>query len=299
MTFFGINISQSISCMPAAHRALPLRLLDALLYSSAWLAAAAAAQTAATLRLWPGMGGAAGLHVVVLIFAATLLTYNLDAALPFKHQQPPGTSGRKAWQQHHRQAMLGLAGVAALTDAYLLLADGWVHFLPLLVPLTALAIGYSWPVLPWRGRWRAIREVPLLKVFLIAGVWSAVTVGLPALALHQPLASALGLLAQRFCLVTALAIVFDIRDYSRDQAAGLRTFPTVLGVAGAKAISLSFLAGAVALGLAREAAPLAVLLPAALAAAVILAARETRGDYFFALVTDGVLVVTAAAYFVF
>lgn len=281
--------------MPAT-RALPLRLLDALLYSSAWLAAAAAAQTAAALRLWPGVGGPAGAHVVGLVFAATLLTYNLDAALPFKHGQPAGTSGRKAWQQRHRPALLALAGAAALTGAYLLLADGWVHFLPLLLPLAALAIGYSWPVLPWRGRGRAIREVPLLKVFLIAGVWTVVTVGLPALALHQPLAAARGLLGQRFCLVTALAIVFDIRDYSRDRAAGLRTFPVWLGVGGAKAVSLSFLAGAVAVGLARGAPPLAVLLPAAVAAAVIVAAHEGRGDYFFALVTDGVLLLAAGAY---
>ena len=283
--------------MSAVRRALPLRLLDALLYSSTWLAAAAAAQTVATLRQWPHLGGTAGLHVVLLVFAATLLTYNLDAALPFKHRQPPGTSGRKAWQQQHRPAMLLLAGAAALVDVYLLLADGWLHFLPVLVPLTALAVGYSWPLLPWRGRWRAIREVPLLKVFLIAGVWTAVTGGLPTLALHQPLATVQGLLAQRFCLVTALAIVFDIRDYSRDQLAGLRTFPTELGVGGAKAVALGFLAGATALGLARGASPLTVLLPTALAAAVILTARESRGDYFFALLTDGVLVVQAAAYF--
>ena len=285
--------------MSVVRRALPLRLLDALLYSSGWLAAAAGAQTAASLRLWPGaLGTVAGQHVVVLVFAATLLTYNLDAALPFKHRQPPGTSGRKAWQQRHRPAMLGLAAAAALTGAYLLLADGWVHFLPVLLPLAALAIGYSWPVLPWRGRWRAIREVPLLKVFLIAGVWAAVTVGLPALALHRPLASALGLLVQRLCLVVALAIVFDIRDYSRDRLAGLRTFPTQFGVAGAKTVSLAFLGLAVGLGLGRGAPPLAVLPPAGLAAAVILAAEETRSDYFFALLTDGVLLVAAAAYFV-
>jgi hypothetical protein len=285
--------------MPVARRALPLRMLDALLFSSVWLAGAAAAQTAATLHLWPALGGsAAGLHVVVLVFAATLLTYNLDAALPFKYRQPAGTSGRKAWQQRHRPALMALAGAAALSGAYLLLADGWVHFLPVLLPLAALAIGYSWPVLPWRGRWRAVREVPLLKVFLIAGVWTAVTVGLPALALHQPLAVVPGLAGQRFCLVTALAIVFDIRDYSRDRAMGLRTFPVMLGVGGAKAVSLAFLAVAVALGLLREASPLAVLLPAGLAAAVVLAADERRGDYFFALITDGMLLVQAAAYFV-
>lgn len=286
--------------MPTVRRALPLRLLDALLYSSVWLAGGAAAQTAATLHLWPGLAmGAAGLHVVVLVFAATLLTYNLDAALPFKYRQPAGTSGRKAWQQRHRPALVALAAAAAVSGAYLLLADGWVHFLPVLLPLAALAIGYSWPVLPWGGRWHAIREVPLLKVFLIAGVWTAVTVGLPALALHRPLASVLGLAAQRFCLVTALAIVFDIRDYSRDRAVDLRTFPVLLGVAGAKAVSLALLAAAAALGLAREASPLAVLLPAGLAATVVLAADERRSDYFFALLTDGVLLAQALAYFVF
>ena len=285
--------------MPAARRALPLRLLDALLFSSAWLALAAGAQTAATLRQWPAGGGRVGQHLVLLVVAATLVTYNLDAALPFKYRLPPGTSGRKGWQQRHRPALLALAIGAGLTDVYLLLADGWVRFLPLLLPLTALAVGYSWPVLRWRGRWRAIREVPLLKVFLIAGVWTAVTGGLPALALHQPLAAEAGLLAQRFCLVTGLAIVFDIRDHSRDRAAGLRTFPVVLGVGGAQAVAVGFVVAAAAVGLARGAAPLAVLLPTALAATVILAAQETRGDYFFALLTDGVLVAQAAAYFIF
>ena len=283
--------------MPAASRAFPLRLLDALLFSSLWLALAAAAQTAAVLRLLPGGFGPAGRHVMGLVFAVTVLTYNLDAVLPFKRRQPPGPSGRKAWQQTNRWPLALLAGAAALAGAGLLLRDGWLHYLPLLLPLAALALGYSLPLLPWGGRWWAVREVPLLKVFLIAGVWAVVTGGLPALALHQPLAPLRGLLIQRFLLVSALAIVFDIRDYSRDRLTGLRTLPVVLGVAGAKAVALALLAGAVAVGLGREASPAAVLLPSALAAAVILAAQDTRGDYFFALLADGVLLVQAAAAF--
>lgn len=272
------------------------RVLDAVLYSSGWLAAAAAAQTAATLQLWP-VPGRGIYRSVLLVFAATLLVYNLDAVLPFKQRQPAGTSGRKAWQQRHWRALALLAAGAALVAGYLFLVDGWWHYLPGLLPLSALALLYSWPLGRWRGRRRALREVPLLKVFLIAGVWSAVTVGVPTLALHRPLADAAGLLAQRFCLVLALAIVFDIRDLSRDRAAGTHTFPVIMGLAGAKAVALAFLAAAMALGLERGVPPLGLGLTGLSAAVVILLADESRSDYFFALLADGVLLVPALVYF--
>jgi hypothetical protein len=292
-------VPHSVSPADAADfRAWPWRGLDALLYSSVWLAAAAAVQTAATLHLWPHVE-AVGYRLVLMVFAATLLVYNLDAALPFKHRQPAGTSARKAWQQRHRRLLAGLAVVSALVAAGLFFRDAWWRFLPKLLPLAALALLYSWPLLRWRGRRRALREVPLLKVFVIAGVWALVTVGLPVLALHRPLAEVGGLLAQRFFLVLALAIVFDIRDYSRDRRAGTRTFPGVLGVPGARRVALAFLAVSVGLGLSRGAPLLAVLLPAVLTAVVISLAEEERSDYYYALLTDGVLLVQAVAYFVF
>jgi hypothetical protein len=263
------------------------------LYSSTWLAAAAAAQTAATLHHF-GPLTPASQRLVLLVFAATLLVYNLDAALPFKHQQPAGASARKAWQQRHRRLLAVLAAGAAAVGGLLFLADAWWRFIPQLSPLALLALLYSWPVLPGTGRRYALREVPLLKVFLIAGVWTLVTAGLPALALARPVATVAGLLGQRFCFVLALAIVFDIRDYTRDRRAGTRTFPGVLGVGGAKVVALAALALSAGLGLAWG-APWRVLLAVPAAATVIVLAEETRGDYFFSLVTDGVLLVPALA----
>ncbi|HEX8656823.1 MAG TPA: hypothetical protein VF690_04785 [Hymenobacter sp.] len=287
--------------LPAAPRpSVFWRGLDALLFSSVWLAGAAAAQTAATFvtfRSHPAVG--VSYRVVALVFAATLLVYNLDAVLPFKHRQPAGTSVRKAWQQRHRRALALLAIGAALVVGMLFLLDGWWRYLPSLLPLAALALLYSWPLVRWRGQRRALREVPLLKAFLIAGVWSAITVGLPTLWLHRPLVDAAVLLAQRFCLVLALAIVFDIRDQSRDLAASTRTFPVVLGLAGAKAVALACLAGAMVLGFERGMPPPWLGVVGASAAAVILLAHERRSDYFFALLADGVLLVPAVLYLVF
>ena len=285
--------SLSVVPRPSALR----RGLDALLYSSGWLAGAAAAQTAVTFRLGP-VPAAVSYPVVALVFAATLLVYNLDAVLPFKHGLPAGASGRKAWQQRHRRGLALLALGAAVVTGGLFLAGGWWRYLPALLPLAALALLYSWPLVRWRGHRRALRDVPLLKVFLIAGVWSAVTVGLPTLALHQPLPEAAALLAQRFCLVLALSIVFDIRDLSRDRTAGTHTFPVMLGQVGAKAVALAFLAGSLALALMRGTPPLGLALLGLPAAAVILLADERRSDYFFALLADGVLLVPAALYWV-
>ncbi len=275
------------------------RSVDALLFSSLWLALAAAAQALATLALWAPLGPA-GYRMAALVGAATLLVYNLDAVLPFKHRQPAGGSGRKAWQQRHRRALAALAGAAAATAAGLVLADGWLRYATGLVPLAGLALLYSWPVWPGRGRRWALREVPMLKGFLIAGVWTAVTMGLPVL-LHRPpdLVSVEKLMGQRFCLVAALCVVFDLRDLGRDRAAGLATLPVLLGPTGAKAVALGLLAGALTFGLWRGTEPGVLGITVGLAAAVVLAAREERSEYFFALLADGVLLVPAVLYLMF
>lgn len=278
-----------------------------MLYSSLWLAAAAGLLAAGTLHEWGvglGQGGREVAHLPWLVFAATLLVYNLDAATPYKHAQPAGTSARKQWQHRHRGLLLGLAAGAAALAGWFFLADGWWRHPVLLGHLAALALLYSVPVpgaLRGRrgGRGRALREIPLLKVGLIAYVWAAVTVGLPALALHRTLGQSWELLAQRLLLVLALALVFDIRDVSRDRAAGLRTFPVVWGVGNTRWLGVAALALSVGVGMYRGENLGPLLLPAACAAAAILGAAEARGDYYFALFTDGVLLVRAAMYFMF
>ena len=203
------------------------RGLDAVLYSSGWLAAAAGLLTAGTLHQagFDLIGGGRAGHLPWLAFAATLLVYNLDAATPYKHGQPAGASARKQWQHRHRPLLLAMAGVAATVASWFFLVDGWWHHPVLLGHLAILALLYSVPLGKWKGRARALREIPFLKVGLIAYVWAAVTAGLPALALRLPLAQVWPLLGQRLLLVLALALVFDIRDFSRDQTAGAAHLP--------------------------------------------------------------------------
>ncbi|WP_375434234.1 UbiA family prenyltransferase [uncultured Hymenobacter sp.] len=276
----------------AAWTATLRRWTDAVLYSSTWLALAALTLNWATFLFWrvdiP-------VRLGLMIFAATLFLYNIDSVLPYKHGQPVVLSGRKRWMLGHRRELLALAMAALAVSGVLFFLDGWQHLTLFLGHLAAISLLYSLPVAKVRGRWRALRDLPLLKVFLIAYVWAAITVWVPALYLAKPLFGpvVLVLFARRFFFILALAFVFDIRDHSKDRLTGTHTFPGVFGVRVTKWIALTSLAVACLLfptNMGYEHL-LVLALPALVAALTIWYAEETRPDYYFALLTDGIMIL--------
>jgi 4-hydroxybenzoate polyprenyltransferase len=276
--------------------ALLRRGTDALLYSSTLVAAAAAALTGATFRFWRAP---MPVHLAGLIFAATLFLYNIDSVLPYKYQQQAILSERKLWLLAHRRVLFGLALASLAVAAVLFWQDGWRHLTLFLGHLAAISLLYSMPVVRRHGRWRALRDLPLLKIFLIAYVWSAITVWVPALYLHRPLSEPVvtGLFARRFFFILNLALIFDIRDYTKDRLSGTRTFPGLFGLRATKGLGLFFLGVSALILPPGTAAPAVALLtlPIGLAALVLWHADETRPDYYFALLADGLMLVQAAA----
>ena len=279
--------------VPAAPPGWPRRVLDAVLYSSGWLSGAALGLMWATFLFW-------GVHIPLrlgaLIFAATLFLYNLDSVLPYKHHQLPGTTRRKQWIRAHRPQLLGLTAVAGAVAGGLFLTDARLLQLVLFLGhLGLISVLYSMPLMRRRGRWWALRDLPLLKVFLIAYVWASVTVWIPALYLGRHWADpvVLILFVRRFLLILALAFVFDIRDYTKDRLTGTRTFPGLLGIRATKWLGLAALmvAGLLVPPGVSAAHAVALVAPLLLAATVIWYAEESRPDYYFALLTDGVMVV--------
>ena len=286
------NLGESTSASATTSFAGLKRWVDALLYSSAWLAAAAVGLTWATFLFWRVD---VPFRLAMLVFAATLFLYNIDSVLPYKYSQRLVLSERKLWMIDHRRELFLLALGSLAVAGLLFWLDGWQHLLGFLGHLAAISLLYSLPLARVRGKWRALRDFPLLKVFLIAYVWAAVTVWIPAFYLVKPLLSpvVLVLFGRRFLFILALAFVFDIRDYTKDRLTGTRTFPGVFGVKATKIVALT------ALVLSSFLIPqsvqhhslLVLTLPTLLAGAVIWFADETRPDYYFALLADGVMLV--------
>ena len=99
-----------------------------------------------------------------------------------------------------------------------------------LAPIALITILYSLPVFGNRKTMFRIREIPYLKIFIIAFVWSFLTIILPVSRSSQTFSKTLLvlMLLERFFFVFAITIPFDVRDMKEDKRAGIKTIPTLL-----------------------------------------------------------------------
>jgi 4-hydroxybenzoate polyprenyltransferase len=262
------------------------------LFGNIFIAACAVCLLAATYQL---TGIPFSWKLGLLVFLATFFLYNFDSLLPTKLHFLGYISPRKAWVLAHRRQLA--AGVLA-TGAAVLLIFYWTfrmaHFW-LLVHLGLISMLYSLPVVPGRNKWVLLRNIPLLKVFLIAYVWACVTVWLPLLGAGWDIRSTEGwyLFAQRFLFILPLTIIFDIRDVDKDQASATLTLPRLIGVAPAKVTAGLILLAYLALVTLTQGGSqrLALIVCGLWYGAVIGLARKSRSEYFYALAADGILVL--------
>ena len=98
-----------------------------------------------------------------------------------------------------------------------------------------VSVIYGLPIYKNGSHLFRLRDVPGLKIFLIAFVWSYVTEGLPALINGEPIYYLA--LFERFLFIFAITIPFDIRDVNYD-ASHLATIPQYFGINTAKCMAL-------------------------------------------------------------
>lgn len=123
--------------------------------------------------------------------------------------------------------------LALLLSAYLVkdvLSNVWLFILSVLV-----SIFY---VVPFFGK--RLREVPFLKTFLIAIVWTCVLFYIPWLNERRKTEVVQNELTAFFFLFAALTIPFDIRDMEQDRMQHT-TLALYLGVTISKLVSVVFL----------------------------------------------------------
>lgn len=262
--------------------------IEALLYSSVFISLCAFGLTVETYLL---TSLPVSLPLAGFVFLATLFTYNTGSVQRMWRGWRAAEDSQSWILRHQRElavlAVLSLTGAIALFFVYGLRINLWF-----VLALALISVGYTVPL--GSGRAKPFRSIPLLKVFLIALVWSAVTVLFPLIDAQAVLDGQVLLLwLRRFLFILALALLFDIRDYTYDRRTRTLTFPGLLGADKARLLSLALLALYLMLVLQTEQGPVLVsLLSGTLVAALIVwNASEEKPRIYYALLADGAMLV--------
>lgn len=160
--------------------------------------------------------------LVGFIFFATLFTYNM--------QRRVGDLGSNGT---HLKAKIFLMVIGLLGMLYFAIHLTIVELIGLSLA-GALSLGYAIPCIPFRGKLWSIRDIPYMKVWIIALAWIMSTSIVPLVNIVNLYSvddrwSTILFFLQQGAFIVALTIPFDVRDLETDYP-HQRTLPMVFGV---------------------------------------------------------------------
>ena len=166
-----------------------------------------------------------------------------------------------------------------------------------LILMAFLSLGYVLPIL---GNGQRLRDIPYLKIFLIAIVWSVITVGLPFFELNNNTSTShfLRLCVERSCFIFALCMPFDIRDMDWDSQTNVKTIPLSIGVEKAKILAILVLIVSLSIHylgndkiMAHPIHDFKIIIVYTITTFMILKTHKNRSDYFFYVGVDGMILL--------
>lgn len=161
-----------------------------------------------------------------LVFFATLFEYNLFRFLGI-------VNNRNSQNTNLKSKLVGFYLLVLFSVIGFIVALIKAKFIVILAlaPIAGITLFYSTPLGKHQKGFFKLRQVPYLKIFMIAFVWATVTVLLPVIHAEKTFDNGhiLTLIMERFLFVFAITIPFDIKDMEVDKKAGLKTIPLLIG----------------------------------------------------------------------
>jgi len=275
------------------------KVLDFYLFSNLHIAVCAVALVGVTQELFEYH---LRRELYVFVFCGTFFLYNLQR-LPsaFANVQIESVFRRHSWNTQHRKLLLGVSVVAMIAALWAFLHLYRRTQIIALIP-AALSVAYAFPAIYWRKRWIKLREIPMIKIFIVGIVWGMSCVWVPAAADDSfpqwTSPEVTTWMISCSLMIFAITVPFDIRDLHYDGTR-LRTLPAIFGLKKAIAIAiagmlLSFGGIALADNLSTLVEFHHVVIYGAwtlLTCIVIAMSRPERHEYYYSFLIDGLMVV--------
>jgi len=207
------------------------KFIDLIFYSNLWIAMCATAMCSQTQFI---LTGKLALNWLMgLVFFATLLVYALHRIIGISKVSEFRENERYAVIKKFKHHISFYALVAGFGCAICFWNVSYSIKLSLIIP-GIISLGYVIPFLKGRKR---LRDFNHIKIFLIAIVWSWVTVFLPALEIGQATNLPIGLMTlERALFIFSITLPFDIRDLKVDSHSEVQTIPAALGIEKTKTL---------------------------------------------------------------
>lgn len=275
---------------------MSLRLVRALVFSDVWIGVACAAQIAYSFLL---LGLEPDTNIMLFGGFATIAVYNWQRLVRVSGKLPEVHSARHRWIESNRSWLWTLMGVSLISSFYFLLQLSHNFILSVFL-LSTLAFFYTLPWFSGNSR-RGLRELPYLKLFLIAICWAGVTAFLPLAeegAIGMPIIVLVSV--ERFFFILAITIPFDVRDLPHDNI-GKKTLPQVFGIRRALNFAMDGLLISVILVVAilrtydvHWVLWLVLLLGYGFTAYLIRSSTQEKGELHYTGVLDGMMILIPA-----
>ena len=231
------------------------------------------------------MGWEFNTTLILLVFFAASLSYNLQRVVRHRSSKTINSS-RHRWVYHQKKFLYSLIIISSCISGYLFFSLFTFYELLYFSPLIAIALLYAVKVFG-----KSLRDIPFIKIILIALSWAAVTVLIPAyINQESPANDAWILFILNFIYIFALVIPFDIRDLDFDEPEK-KTIPQLIGMRAAKytAIALLIICGLLSFVLLKEAV---FLIPVYIVSIVVLfRVNDKRKEFFYACGIDGLILL--------
>jgi 4-hydroxybenzoate polyprenyltransferase len=271
------------------------QVVEFILFSQLFIASGAAAQTAFTYQL---IGRAIDFRMVALVFFATLALYNLSMVLSNPGKKPASLLKRVQWMskhQHFCSSFTLIGGLSTLCLSFFLSATAQI----VLASLALISVAYSLPLVPFRGERVSLRNIPGLKLMLIALVWALSTTLLPIIDNLASFSESMlwMLLTHRILFFMAIAIPFDVRDIYQDSIYSLQTIAVALGKWKSQFVAHLSLALSSAVWWHLSAYAVGILIPIIVVwgvAAWCIQTADKQKELFYFIVLDGLLFLSPA-----
>lgn len=269
---------------------ITMKHLNLFVFSNIFIAFAAASMTLQVCMLL----NVPGYTFFGLAFFGTLVLYNFHRLYRFRNTRR-AAAPRYQWIVKHRVWLIFLVLVGIVGGVILLqhLSKWSFTFLAALV-----FFGLGYVVECFGKQKKALRDLPGLKIFVVAMVWAGFLVALPAIE-HQIKPFPWVLMLEKFLFIFAITLPFDMRDVAVD-APSQKTLPQVLGIKNASYLGVFSCLMCICLAayqwhdnLVSIGYLITQTLTYILAVWCLLLAQKKRNELFYSFLIDGLILLAA------